>query len=63
VVLLYLIPGTGCTLLWQEWIIVGGWILLGAVFYIWSKIRYKDKFATNIDTLNDSSDSNIMSKD
>lgn len=49
VVLLYLIPGTGCTLLWQEWIIVGGWLLLGVGFYIWSRLRYKDKFASNID--------------
>lgn len=46
VVVMYLIPGTGCTLIWQEWIIVGGWILLGVVFYIWSRIRYKSKFAT-----------------
>lgn len=49
VVLMYLIPGTGCTLLWQEWIIVGGWIILGIIFYIWSKVNYKEKFATNID--------------
>ena len=49
VVLLYLIPGTGCTLLWQEWIIVGGWLLLGVGFYIWSRLKYKDKFASNIE--------------
>lgn len=49
VVLLYLIPGTGCTLVWQEWIIVGGWLLLGVGFYIWSRLKYKDKFASNIE--------------
>ena len=49
VVLMYLIPGTGCTLVWQEWIIVGGWLLLGVGFFIWSKLRYKDKFASNIE--------------
>ena len=49
VVLLYLIPGTGCTLLWQEWIIVGGWLLLGVGFYIWSRLKYKDKFASDIE--------------
>ena len=49
VVLMYLIPGTGCTLVWQEWTIVGGWLLLGIGFYIWSKLRYKEKFASNID--------------
>lgn len=49
VVLMYLIPGTGCTLIWQEWIIVGGWILLGIVFFLWSKFKYKEKFASNIE--------------
>ena len=49
VVLMYLIPGTGVTLVWQEWIMVGGWLLLGVAFYIWSKYRYKDKFASNIE--------------
>lgn len=50
VVLMYLIPGTGCTLIWQEWIIVGGWVILGLFFYLWSKFRYKNKFASNIET-------------
>ena len=49
IVLMYLIPGTGVTLVWQEWIIVGGWCLLGLSFFIWSKFRYKEKFATNIE--------------
>lgn len=49
VVLMYLIPGTGCTLVWQEWIIVGCWLLLGVIFYFWSKIRYKELFASNIE--------------
>ena len=51
VVLMYLIPGTGCTLVWQEWIIVGGWLILGVGFYVWSKLRYKDKFASNIENI------------
>ena len=49
VVVMYLIPGTGCTLVWQEWIIVGGWVALGVGFYLWSKFRYREKFASNID--------------
>lgn len=48
VVLMYLIPGTGSTLVWQEWIMVGGWIFLGLVFYFWSKYRYKNNFATHV---------------
>lgn len=43
-VLMYIIPGTGCTLVSQEWIIVGGWVLIGIVFYALCKVKYKDKF-------------------
>ena len=49
VVLMYLIPGTGVTLTWQEWIIVGGWVALGLIFYIVSRLRYKERFASNIE--------------
>ena len=44
IVVMYLIPGTGTTLIWQEWIIVGAWILLGVGFYIWSRIKNKKQF-------------------
>ena len=44
--LMYIIPGTSCTLVWQEWIIVGGWLLLGVLFYLVSKRRYKKDFAS-----------------
>lgn len=47
--LMYVIPGAGCTLVWQEWIIVLGWAILGFIFFLWSKARYKDKFASNIE--------------
>ncbi len=43
-VLMYLIPGFGATLLPQEWVIVGGWTLLGVIFAVVSKKRYGDKF-------------------
>lgn len=45
---MYIIPGTVCTLIWQEWIIVGGWIILGVMFCISSKIRYKEIYAIPI---------------
>ncbi len=41
---MYLIPGSGCSLTWQEWIIVGGWVTLGLVFYVLCKRRYKNQF-------------------
>lgn len=43
-VLLKLIPGSGATLTWQEFIIVGGWTLLGIIFYFSCKHKYKDEF-------------------
>ena len=43
-VVLYLIPGSGSSLTIQEWFIVGGWAILGLLFYIICKRRYKDGF-------------------
>lgn len=43
-VILYLIPGSGSSLTHEEWIIVGGWAILGLIFYVICKSRYKDKF-------------------
>ena len=43
---LYLIPGTSCSLIWQEWVIVGGWTMLGVVFLLVSKNYYQEKFAS-----------------
>lgn len=42
--LMYIIPGTSCTLIWQEWVITGGWILLGLLFALWGKKKYKKDF-------------------
>ena len=43
-VVLYLIPGSGSSLNIQEWVIVGGWALLGLVFYLYCKAFYKGQF-------------------
>lgn len=48
-VAMYMIPGSGCTLVAQEWAMAGGWALLGVVFYAVCKLKYKEKFATHID--------------
>ena len=45
---MYIIPETNCTLVWQEWVIVGGWILLGIIMAYISKKKYGDKFANLI---------------
>ena len=47
--LMYLIPGTSCSLVWQEWVIVGGWAIIGLLMAILSKERYKENFASGMD--------------
>lgn len=46
---MYIVPGTACSLVWQEWVIVGGWSLLGAYLGLTCKKHYKDKFASKMD--------------
>ena len=46
--LLYMLPGTNCSLNWQEWIIVGGWALLGLLLAIRSKRIYKNNFCSGM---------------
>jgi amino acid transporter len=43
-VLMYCIPGSGGDLAWQEWAMVGGWSVLGVVFYAVCKKKYGEKF-------------------
>lgn len=43
-VALYLIPGSGATLTFEEIVILGGWTLIGVIFYIICKKRYGNKF-------------------
>lgn len=46
--ILYVLPGTNCSLVWQEWIIVGGWCLLGFLLASLSKKKYGKRFAEHI---------------
>ncbi len=46
--LMYILPGTNCSLTIEEWLIVGGWTLIGVIFGIRSKIRYKEDFASGM---------------
>lgn len=48
-VAMYIIPNSGCSLVWQEWIMAGGWSALGLIFYIVCKMKYKEKFGSHID--------------
>lgn len=46
--LMYMIPGTNCSLIWQEWIIVGGWAFLGVLMAIRAVRRYGDDFCSGM---------------
>ena len=43
-VALYLIPGSGCSMTMEEWIIVGGWAVFGLVFYLVCRHHYGQEF-------------------
>ena len=47
-VLMYVIPGTNCALIWQEWVIVGGWSVIGLLLAMTAKAIYKDKFCSGM---------------
>ncbi len=47
--LVYCIPGSGGSLVFQEWLMVGSWSLLGVVFYAICKRKYKEDFGKLID--------------
>lgn len=50
----YIIPGSGATLVWQEWAMAGGWCILGLIFFIHSKAKYGEKFGSLIEIISDS---------
>ena len=55
-VLMYILPFSGSALLPQEWIMAGGWAVLGLIFFIVCKFKYKEKFASHIDVAVDEND-------
>lgn len=59
-VLMYCIPGSGGNLVWQEWAMVGGWSLLGVIFYIVCKRKYKESFGTLVELISDEDAATLM---
>ena len=59
-VAMYCIPGSGATLVAQEWIVVGGWSLLGVVFFAICKRKYKEKFGTLVEIISDEDAASLM---
>lgn len=59
-VLMYCIPNSGGNLVWQEWIMVGGWALLGFVFYVICKRKYKESFGILVELISDEDAATLM---
>ena len=58
-VAMYIIPGSGSNLVPQEWAMAGGWSILGVVFFVICKLKYKEKFASHIDVAVDDEDAAV----
>ena len=59
-VAMYCIPGSGGTLIVQEWGIVFAWCALGVVFYIFCKNKYKDSFGILVELISDEDAASLM---
>lgn len=59
-VCMYCIPGSGGNLIWQEWLMVGGWSLLGCVFFVLCKRKYKEKFGMLVELISDEDAATLM---
>ena len=62
-VAMYLIPNSGATLVWQEWIMVGAWIILGGIFCVACKKKYKEKFGILVEVISDEDAVALQSSD
>ena len=59
-VLMYCIPGTGGSLILPEWAMVGTWSVLGVVFFVICKNKYKDSFGTLVELISDEDAATLM---
>ena len=59
-VLMYCIPGTGGSLILPEWAMVGAWSVLGVVFFVICKNKYKDSFGTLVELISDEDAATLM---
>jgi amino acid transporter len=62
-VVCYLVPASGSALVWQEWLMAGGWCLLGVVFFVVCKLQYKEKFGSLIEIISDADAAMLQASD
>ena len=58
-VAMYIIPTSSCALTVQEWIIAGGWSIMGILFAIVCKAKYGNQFGSHIDVMTEEDELNI----
>ena len=59
-VAMYCIPGSGGSLIIQEWGIVLAWCALGVVFFVFCKKKYKESFGTLVELISDEDAATLM---
>ena len=59
-VCMYCIPGTGGSLILPEWLMVGAWSLLGVVFFVICKKKYKESFGSLVQLISDEDAATLM---
>ena len=59
-VCMYCIPGSGGNLILPEWGMVGAWSLLGVVFYVVCKRKYKESFGDLVELISDEDAATLM---
>jgi len=59
-VAMYCIPGSGGSLIAQEWGIVLAWCALGVVFFVFCKKKYKESFGTLVELISDEDAATLM---
>ena len=62
-IVMYMIPNSGAALVWQEWAMAGGWCVLGAIFFVVCKLKYKEDFGSLVEVISDEDAAALQSSD
>jgi alcohol dehydrogenase class IV/amino acid transporter len=62
-VIMYMLPGSAAALVWQEWVMVGGWTVLGFVFAFACKLKYRERFGTLVEVISDADAAALQASD
>lgn len=60
---MYLIPGSAAALVWQEWLMVLGWTILGVVFAVACRLKYRERFGSLVEVISDADAATLQASD